>query len=227
MKAFVLAAGVGSRLRPLTDSVPKALIDVGGLPMVERVLRRLEAAGVTEAVVNAHHHADKLASYLSNRGGALKITVSREDDLLLDTGGGLKKARALLDAREPFFVHNADVLTDVDLGALRAAHGDALATLFVQDRPTKRKLLFSPDLRLLGRAAEGKTGTALGFNGVQIVSPRIFDLMSETGVFSLTDVYARLAPSELIRGRRDDAAKWFDVGSPEKLEAARRWAASA
>src|SRR6186997_1223059 len=136
MKALILAAGVGSRLKPLTDETPKALLPVGGVPMLERALVRLKAAGVKSFVVNAHHHAQKTADFcadLSRRHG-VPVSVSREDDLLLDTGGAIKKASALLKGRDPFFVHNADVLTDLDLRALFKAHKDsgALATLSVR-----------------------------------------------------------------------------------------------
>jgi NDP-sugar pyrophosphorylase family protein len=223
---MVLAAGVGSRLRPMTDATPKALIDVGGLPMLERALRRLEDAGASEIVVNVHHHAQKVVDFLKARRGRARVEISREDERLLDTGGGLKKAAAFFTGDEPFFVYNADVLSDVSLRALSDSHraGAALATLFVQDRPSSRKLLFSAEGRLLGRSGKDipPGALALGFNGIQVVAPRIFDLMTETGVFSLTDVYVRLAASQRIMAYRDDRCAWFDIGDAAKLEAARR-----
>lgn len=144
MKAMVLAAGVGSRLRPLTDDRPKALVEVGGMAMIEIVLRRLAAAGVREVVCNTFHHAGQLEAFL--RGCTelgLRIRVSRETELL-DTGGGLKNAAPLLEGTGPFFLHNADVVSAVDLHRLREAHqtSGALATLSVRERVASRMLLF-------------------------------------------------------------------------------------
>ena len=164
MKALILAAGAGLRLRPLTDATPKALLPVGGVPMLERVAARLQAAGVHEFAVNAHHHADQIADFcagLARRLGA-RILVSREDGLLLDTGGGLKQAARLLDGGRaflgggPFFLHNADVLSDLDLDALALAHArsGALATLACRKRDSGRSLMFSPSGLFLGRQDE-------------------------------------------------------------------------
>src|SRR5512137_3047768 len=153
MKAMILAAGVGSRLRPLTDGTPKALIDVGGVPMIEHVIRRLTAAGVTEIVVNLFHLGDQIVDFLASRGNfGLRIEFTREAKLL-DTGGGLKNAAWFFDDGRPFFLHNVDVLSEIDLGALLRRHRDvrALATLAVQSRPSSRRLLFDNGGRLCGR----------------------------------------------------------------------------
>ena len=229
MKAMILAAGVGSRLRPLTDTTPKALIEVNGVAMIELTARRLQAAKAVSLVVNVHHHADKVVAFCSSLSTKLgiPIAVSREDDLLLDTGGGLKKALSLLDASEPFLVHNVDVLSDLDLSALYAAHesSGALATLAVRRRPTTRPLRFSPDGKLLGRAPKGEKG--LQFCGIYVLSPEIFELITETGVFSITDVFVRLASAGAdIRSFPCDSAYWADIGDPEKLTLARKYAAA-
>lgn len=223
MKAMVLAAGVGSRLRPLTDTTPKALIEVGGVPMLEVTARRLQAAKVTELIVNVHHHPEQVVSYCERLSERLRlpITVSREDDLLLETGGGIKNAEWFFDPGQSFLVHNADVLSDVDLRGLWSAHGKsgALATLAVMDRPSKRLLSFSDDGRLLGRAGAQQAG--LAFCGIYALSPRIFALMTETGVFSITDVLVRLAAAgEKILAFRH-CGYWADIGDAEKLAAAR------
>lgn len=241
MKALILAAGVGSRLRPLTDETPKALIPVGGVPMLERTLVRLRDAGASEFVVNAHHHAEKVAAFCADlsRRYAVPVAVSREDDLLLDTGGALKKAAALLRGRDPFFIHNADVLTDVDLAAMRAAHREsgALVTLSVRERDSGRSYLFDAKGRFVGhddRAAERTTwakgpvagALRLPFDGIHVVSPELLDRLTESGVFSITKAYLRLAAAGAdIRAFRADRWAWHDIGSPEKLAAAEAWAA--
>lgn len=241
MKALILAAGVGSRLKPLTDATPKALIPLSGIPMLERVLVRLKAAGAKSFVVNVHHHAQAVADFcadLSRRHGA-PVAVSREDDLLLDTGGAIKKAAALLRGRDPFFVHNADVLTDLDLRALLKAHKDsgALATLSARERECSRAFLFDAKGRLAGHdRGEGKVAWAKGpvpgflrlaFDGVHVLSPEFLDKITESGAFSVTKTYLRLAASGAdIRAFRSDAWAWHDIGTVEKLKAAEAWAAS-
>ncbi|HWT66188.1 MAG TPA: sugar phosphate nucleotidyltransferase, partial [Terracidiphilus sp.] len=209
MKAMVLAAGLGTRLRPLTDDRPKALVEVGGRTMLELTLRRLASFGICEVIVNAHHFADMLVNYLKANGNfGLNIEISRED-VLLDTGGGIKKAAEFFlrdgETDAPFLVHNVDVLSDIDLNAMREFHekNAALATMAVQERRTSRYLLFNEQGLLCGRrtgldgepemvraAAETR---ALAFCGIHILSTRIFPLLTETGVFSIIPAYLRLA----------------------------------
>ncbi len=238
MKALILAAGVGARLKPLTDVTPKALIAVGGVPTLERVLVRLKAAGVKSFVVNAHHHAQKVVDFcadLSRRHG-VPVSVSREDDLLLDTGGAIKKAAALLKGREPFFVHNADVLTDLDLRAMAKAHKEsgALATLSVRERESGRAYLFDAIGRFAGHdRGEGKITWAKGqvpnaqrlpFDGIHIISPELLEKITESGVFSITKSYLRLAAAGAdIQAFRSDKWAWHDIGTMEKLAAADAW----
>ena len=237
MKAMVLAAGVGSRLKPLTDRIPKALLDVGGAPMIERVIRRLKAAGVTELVVNLFHLGDRIVEFLSSQGDfGLRIEFTREAELL-DTGGGLKNAAWFFDDGRPFFLHNVDVLSDIDLEKLLRFHHTvgALATLAVQSRPGSRQLLFDRDGRLCGRespeAVEWAKGPRndierLAFTGIHVIDPAIFPRMTETGAFPITRTYLRLVrEGERIAAYRADGRYWQDIGSPEKLEAARKRAA--
>ncbi|MFI5461293.1 MAG: NDP-sugar synthase [Isosphaerales bacterium] len=234
MKAMVFAAGVGSRLRPLTDEIPKALLDVGGAPMIERVIRRLQTAGVTELVVNLFHLADRIVEFLASKDDfGLRIEFTREAELL-DTGGGLKNAAWFFDDGRPFFLHNVDVLSDIDLEELLRFHQKvgALATLAVQSRPSSRQLLFDRDGRLCGReSAEGvewakgpRSGVErLAFTGIHVIDPAIFPKMTETGVFPITRTYLRLAgEGERIVAYRADGRDWQDIGSPEKLEEARK-----
>jgi NDP-sugar pyrophosphorylase family protein len=238
MKAMILAAGLGTRLKPLTDERPKALVTVGGRTLLEIALLRLRAAGVREAVVNTHHFAEMVERYLRDHDGfGMRVEVSREETLL-DTGGGLKKAAAFFlegaepgGADEPFFVHNVDVVSTIDLGAMARQHAErgALATLAVQERESARALVFDAEGRLRGRpgemeragAAEG--AEALGFCGIHVVSPRLFGVMEEVGTFSIIDAYLRLAvEGKIIEGFRADGFYWRDLGRPESLVEAER-----
>ncbi|MBI5630772.1 MAG: nucleotidyltransferase family protein [Elusimicrobia bacterium] len=228
---MILAAGVGSRMRPLTDSTPKALVPVAGVPMLERVIQRLAGAGVREIIVNVHHLSPQIAAFLKSKDFfGLRIELSLEDKLL-DTGGGLKKASWFFDDGRPFLLHNVDVYSTVDFGELLNAHekNRALATLSVRERQTSSHLLFDAKGRLRGReSANGSINWAgtplpgaqrLGFDGIHALSPEIFPLLSESGAFSIIKAYLRLAAGgQKIRGFRADAYYWADVGSPEKLE---------
>ena len=233
MKAMILAAGVGSRLRPLTDDTPKALIDVGGAPIIEHVIRRLQLAGVTEIVVNLFHLGDRIVEFLASKGNfGLHIAFSRESELL-DTGGGLKNAAWFFDDDCPFFLHNVDVLSEIDLGALHRFHQEngALVTLAVQSRPSSRLLLFEQDGRLCGRETRQGVEWAkapvlvserLAFTGIHVIDPAIFPRMTETGIFPITQAYLRLAgEGERIVACRVDGIYWQDIGSAERLERAR------
>src|SRR5882757_949436 len=157
MKAMILAAGLGTRLRPLTDNIPKALVELNGRTLLEITIDRLKSFGVTEIIVNVHHHAEKVAAFLKSKNNfGIRIELSREDGLLLDTGGGLKKAAWFFqeeNSDEPFLLHNVDVLTTIDFRQMLAAHkkSSALATLAVQERPSSRQLLFDQNNLLAGR----------------------------------------------------------------------------
>ena len=233
---MVLAAGLGTRLRPLTDDRPKALVEINGRTLLEITLARLRRFGVDQVIINTHHFADLLARYLEDhKNFGMHIEISREDDLLLDTGGGLKKAANffLRDSGEtPFIVHNVDVLSTIDLHEMVAMHRkhDALATLAVRDRKSSRLLLFNSHSELCGRqiTKDNTSSTemaracphpqALAFCGIHVISPRVFKVMSEQGVFSIIDVYLRLAGAgEKIRAFRGDEYYWRDLGRPEHL----------
>jgi NDP-sugar pyrophosphorylase family protein len=238
MKAMILAAGLGTRLRPLTDDRPKALVTVAGRTLLELALRRLRAFGIHEVIVNTHHYADMVAEYLNaNHNFGMTIEISREVELL-DTGGGLKKAaHFFLDSssgsQEPFLLHNVDVLSSIDLYRMMLFHieQNALATLAVQDRATSRYLLFDPQDQFCGRRAgpDGKlelalpaTQTqALAFSGIHILSPRIFSVLEEEGAFSIIPAYLRLAAqAEKIVAFRADDCYWRDLGRPESIREA-------
>ncbi len=240
MKAMIFAAGIGSRLRPWTLEHPKALVPVGGTPMLGRVIESLKALGIDQMVVNTHHFAPQIADYLAQeRNFGIHIDISDESDLLLDTGGGLLRARSLLGSDCPILLHNADVLTSLFSLAPCPELGDADALLMVSERPSSRSLIFSPEGSLTGwrnnstGATRGNAeGQALAFNGVHLISPRIFPALeayaqTKGEVFSLTDFYLDSCTTLNIRCHRmPAAAKWFDVGRPESLEQARLWIAS-
>lgn len=230
---MILAAGVGSRLGPLTQSCPKALIEVDGVPMLERVARRLVAAGVTEIIINVFHLAGQIEAFVeAKRGFGIRVNFSREEKLL-DTGGGLKKAQPFFSDGKPFFLHNVDVLSGLDLRAFLQAHlqRPTLASLAVRRRDTSRHYLFDREGLLRGRRAADKTTWAgkpaddaegLAFDGIHVISPGIFPKMGETGAFSINETYLRLAASgEAIRAFRADQYSWLDIGSADRLDEAR------
>ena len=233
MKAMIFAAGLGTRLRPLTDDRPKALVEIAGRTLLEITLSRLRTFGVREVIVNVHHFAEMVVEYLkANKNFGMRIEVSCEE-VLLDTGGGLKKASYffLQDSKrrdEPFVVHNVDVISTIDLRRMVEFHtkNQALATLAVKDRKTVRYLLFDEGLQLCGRQRDEekqmiRTATAaqkLAFSGIHVISPRIFDLMSEGGVFPILSAYLRLAGhGEKILAFRADEYYWRDLGRPENV----------
>jgi mannose-1-phosphate guanylyltransferase len=236
MKAMVLAAGLGTRLRPLTDDRPKALVEVGGRALLEITLARLRNFGIREVIVNVHHFADQVIAFLAARDNfGMRIEVARED-VLLDTGGGLKKAGWFFlggsaPRDEPFILHNVDVVSTIDLQSMVQAHKDnhALATLAVRHRDTSRYLLFDEHLQLCGRRAGRDQQPemarmvpqpqALAFSGIHVISPRLLTLLNEQGVFSIIDCYLRLAAStEKISAFRADEYYWRDLGKPADLQ---------
>ena len=235
MKAMVLAAGLGTRLRPLTDVRPKALVEVAGRTLLEITLSRLRSFGVTEVIVNAHHFAGMILNYLkANNNFGMRIEVSRED-VLLDTGGGLKKAAWFFlegpEKNEPFILHNVDVISSIDLRRMMQFHREhkALATLAVQQRKTARDLVFDAQLQLCDHrpGAKEKAGVAaarqqaLSFCGIHVISPRLFSVMAEDGVFSIITTYLNLAAlGEKILAFRADEYSWRDVGKLESLNQA-------
>ncbi len=227
---MVLAAGLGTRLRPLTNDRPKALVTVAGRTLLEITLERLRRFGVTDVMVNAHHFAGQIVDYLNEHGSfGMHVEVSREEELL-DTGGGLKKAAPFFagaSADEPFLVHNVDVLSSIDLGRMVAFHREhgCLATLAVQRRESSRALLFDGQGLLRGRRAErdetarpGENLEALAFSGIHVLSPAIFAAIEEQGAFSIIDAYLRLAAKgEGIVAFRADGSYWRDLGQPESI----------
>jgi NDP-sugar pyrophosphorylase family protein len=242
MKAMILAAGLGTRLKPLTDTRPKALVELNGRTLLEITLTRLRTFGVAEVIINVHHRADMVINYLKSKNNfGLGIEISREE-ILLDTGGGLKKAAWFFledPARleEPFLLHNVDVLSTIDFAQMLQFHNDhhALATLAVQSRPSSRQLLFDSHDQLRARRMEGHSPLAtshsplpqvhepsplhpLAFSGIHLISPRLLPLLTEDGIFSIIDSYLRLASEgHPILAFRADHYYWRDLGRPADL----------
>ena len=235
VRAMILAAGLGTRLRPLTDDRPKALVEVAGRTLLEITLSRLRASDIREVIINVHHFPDMILAFLKqNHDFGMHIEISRED-VLLDTGGGLKKAAwfFLQDAArsdEPFILHNVDVVSTVDLRRMLQFHTEnhALATLMVQNRQTSRYLLFDEQGTLCGRRSGSDQKTELvrpsqkcqplAFSGIHIISPRFLAMMTEEGVFSIITSYLRLAAQgEKILAFRADEYYWRDLGSPDSI----------
>lgn len=235
MKAMILAAGLGTRLRPLTGSRPKALVEVDGRPLLDHVLHRLIAAGCSEIIINTHHFPEQIAAYLAgNRYAGVRIELSHEP-ALLDTGGGLRKAAWFLQGNDPFILHNVDVLSNLDLQAMLQRHrqSPALATVAVRTRKTNRYFLFDRSGRLVGwrqqQPAEEKLAAhpdgevhQRSFMGIHIISPDLFGLLTETGRFSIVDAYLRLAgEGRRIQAFPADKYDWLDLGRPENLPKAK------
>jgi len=237
---MIFAAGLGTRLKPFTLDNPKALVPVGGVPMLERVVRRMVRSGVNDIVINIHHYADKIRRFLKeNNNLGANIVLSDESDLLLDTGGGILNARPLLEKADAVLVHNADVLTDVDLGAMLRNHERSKAdvTLLVAKRETSRYLYFDRDNQRLRGWANIKTGETrpdgfmptdnepLAYAGVHVFSPRIFPALENYGnanpVFSIIPFYTANVDNLDIRGYvQKTEYTWLDVGKPDTLEIA-------
>jgi MurNAc alpha-1-phosphate uridylyltransferase len=232
MKAMIFAAGLGTRLKPFTDSHPKALAEVNGKTLLEHSIRYLQRFGIEDVVVNVHHFADQIEQAVNdNSGWGSWVSISDEREAVLETGGGLKKAAEHFEGNDPFVVINVDVLTNLDLEKMIAQHNksEALATLAVMKRESSRQLLFDEHLLLCGwtnvNTGEQKISREVlsmfpyAFSGVQVLSPGILD-MPFSGKFSMIDVYLHFAKTELIKGYDHSGNIFIDVGKPESLEKA-------
>lgn len=231
MKAMIFAAGMGTRLKPITDTLPKALVPIAGKTLLERVVTRLANAGFDHIVINVHHFGDKIIDFLKEKNNfGLDIQVSDERDLLLDTGGGIRKATPLLEGDEPFLVHNVDILSNVDLAAFYNEHvkRNADVSLLVSERDTQRYLLFdeTENMRLKGwtNIATGQVKSPfpgftpdgyrkLAFAGIHVLSPRVLKLMTDyPDKFPIMDFYLGEADKVNIQGQCQNGMQMVDVG---------------
>ncbi len=234
MKAIIFAAGKGSRLGKITEDQPKALVEVGGKPLLEFAIRKLIKYGFDEIIINVHHFADRIEEFLEeNRSFGIRLEVSDERDQLLETGGGLMKASWFFDDHQPFLTYNVDVITTLDLSTLLPYHlsTGAMVTLACQERTTLRYLLVDEQNRLTGweNTATGERidvlhnrgeVTRMGYSCISVVNPEFFDHITETGFFSLTPVFLRLTENYPIMIYRHNKDYWTDIANPERLEEA-------
>lgn len=228
---MILAAGLGTRLKPLTDNLPKALVKIKNKTLLQIQLTKLKTYGITDVIINVHHFSRMIIDYLKeNKNFGLNISVSDESDLLLDTGGGLKKAAYFFSDGNPFLIHNVDVISDINLNKLAVAHknNNSAVSLAVRERKSGRYFIFDDNLILCGwennitgekKVVKEIEGNAkhLAFSGIQIIDPKIFDYFPDEQIFSLIDLYLRAAEKEKIAGFIDDSDFWIDAGKPENL----------
>ena len=257
MRAMIFAAGLGTRLKPLTDTLPKALVPLAGKTLLQWQIERLKAAGITDIVVNIHHFPDMIINYLrENDNFGCRIAVSDERDMLLETGGGLRKAKSLLlgigsresgNNDEPILICNVDILSNIDLPTLLQAYNpEEMGVVVVSPRDTQRYLLFDETNRLCGwtNIATGEVRPAslasspnsliasrLAFSGMQVLNPRIFDVMDKVVAekgdkFSLIDLYLSIAEKEILRAFIPENYRMMDVGKIAQLSEAESFAAS-
>jgi len=230
MKAMIFAAGLGSRLKPFTETMPKALVPVAGIPMLEILIKHLQKNGIIDIIINVHHFASQVIDFLKvNNNFGVNITISHEE-VLLDTGGGLKKAAWFFDDKNPFLVQNVDVISDLDYPDMLRIHNKtgAIASLAVSSRNTSRYFLFDDSMQLCGWE-NTKTGELkivrpeaqnlkrFAFSGIHIIDPSIFSFINQDGKFSIIDTYLEVAANHKIIGFEHDPENWVDMGKPEEL----------
>ena len=237
-QAMIFAAGLGTRLKPLTDTMPKALVKVGGQPLLWHVIQKLKAAGYERIVVNVHHFAQQIVDYLAaNDNFGLDIRISDETAGLLDTGGGIKKALPLFDPKSPILIHNVDILSNVrldklyDLAASAAAADASIdALLLVSDRKTKRYLQFDDEMRLTGwknietGEVKGQEGRSLAFSGIHLLGPNTFPLFDQMpDRFGIIDFYLKFCQQYVFLGSEKRGLRLLDVGKLDSLEQAEKF----
>lgn len=246
MKSMIFAAGLGTRLRPITDRIPKALLPVAGKPLLQWQIEKLCAAGISDIVINVHHFPQQIRQFLIDHDNfGCNIQLSDESNQLLETGGGLRKAATLLGYQEPILALNVDILSTVNLHRLIAAHTpDSMATLVVSDRQTERYLLFNNQNELTGwtnistgaykpveREAELSDGLQRGslhkmaFSGMHIISPELFKLMQNWGdCFPIIDFYLSICTKYPVHAYVPQDYRMMDIGKIDHLDEAENFA---
>ena len=231
MQAMILAAGLGTRLKPITEELPKALVEVNGKTLLEIAIRNLIENDFRRIVINVHHFADKVKEFLGNNTFAADIFISDESDLLLDTGGGIKHARKFFDD-SPILIHNVDIISNLNLKEFYQYHisDDSVASLVVSNRKSNRYLLFNEadilcgwqdvnkDEKIIVR--EDSKLNQLAFNGIHILNPHLIDSFPDEKVFSVIKAYLKIAGTEDIHAYVSNDIKWIDVGKVDSLQKA-------
>ncbi len=237
MNAMIFAAGLGTRLRPLTNDRPKAMVEVAGKPLLQHQIEKLKQSSFEHIVINIHHFGQQIIDFLDkNQNFGLDIKISDERDLLLDTGGGIKKAMTLFDNDDPILIHNVDIISDIDLNQLYQAH-KGIATLAINRRKTSRYLIFNQEMQMQGwiniQTGEVKPASLIdyeqsgfqrfAFSGIHIVDKKICKYLDkrEQDVFPIMDFYISLCQEEQINGVDVTGQKWVDCGKPEHLATAK------
>ena len=234
LNAMIFAAGLGTRLKPYTNTKPKALVELAGKTLLERAITKLLGLGVDRIVINVHHFADLIEEFLKEKNyfGA-DIHISDEREKLLDTGGGLKKAKALFIPNAPVLIYNVDILSSINLNDLIKEHesSKALVSMVMRKRESSRYLYFNKERQLTGwkncKTGEVKLARndmneseSLAFSGIHLIDPKLFGLIKEEGKFSIIDLYLRLAKTEKMLVYKDQSDLWLDLGKPEQLQKA-------
>lgn len=234
MKAIIFAAGLGTRLQHISKDTPKAMVRLQGKPLVHIAIEKLTNAGFNDIIINVHHFADQIQDYVQQNFPQLNIQFSDEKDELLDTGGGLVKAKNFFD-KEPFLAYNVDVLSNIDIKKMYREHckSKAIATLAIRHRSSSRYLLFDEDFTMNGwtkpadndviQTRQSNAYNPFAFSGIHIISPKLFNHINLKGKFSLTPLYLELSKNHTIKGYLHDQDYWFDLGAPEKLDAANKF----
>ncbi len=236
MKAMIFAAGLGTRLQNETSDKPKALVKIGDKTLLQLAIEKLKKEGINEIVVNVHHFSELVIFFIKTHDFGIPVHISDETKMLLNTGGGLKKAAPFLLGKEPILIYNVDILSSLKLTDVITEHKKtgALATLVVRQRNTQRYLKFDDQKKLVGwinkKSGDIRTSipenfenaTEMAFSGIHIIQPQIFDLMPPKEQFSIIDLYLELAKTHKIKGYFDDSEMWMDVGKPEQLKEARK-----
>ncbi len=236
MKAMIFAAGLGTRLQNETSDKPKALVKIGDKTLLQLAIEKLKKEGINEIVVNVHHFSELVIFFIKTHDFGIPVHISDETKMLLNTGGGLKKAAPFLLGKEPILIYNVDILSSLKLTDVitEQKKTGALATLVVRQRNTQRYLKFDARKKLVGwiNKKNGdsrisipenfENATEMAFSGIHIIQPQIFDLMPLKEQFSIIDLYLELAKNHKIKGYFDDSEMWIDVGKPDQLEEARK-----
>jgi NDP-sugar pyrophosphorylase family protein len=238
MKAMIFAAGLGTRLKPLTNTLPKALVPLAGKTLLQWQIEKLKSAGITDIIINVHHFPDTIINYLEDhKNFGCNILISDEREMLLETGGGLRQARILLGDKEPILACNVDILSNIDIPTLvQAYQHDEMGIVVVSERATQRYLLFDEENRLkgwknivTGEVRGQETNKLLAFSGMQILNPRIFNYMDKIVAqkgdkFSLIDLYLNIAQKEILRAFIPENYRMMDVGKIDQLSDAELFA---